>query len=1385
MAYKHNCGCGGGGCNCVPNIVDINCVKEVPWESVDTLLGIDSCQRTVGVEKPLYELSALDRDKLDALKLDGDGTYFLADDGTYKPISFETDTIVLDYYESAANFVINNQEKLSLIWDKVQDDKEAFIHLFVDPYTLPINYAYGTRTLILEYDRPIITVTGDDIELTRLKISIAMFTDVYPFNVVYYEVRTYVDADGIVVTNGDGNSALFNDGQYKPVYTKAQVDALVAALNERIDNADGDISSLEGRVTVVENGLISANERIDQNAQSITDLANSTTEAFNTVNSQLDALDERVTVNEGNIEINRIEIENLRDDFTNLDHFRGYFETTDQITAISNPTNGDYAWNAETGTVWTYNGTTWANSGVPIPDQTVLASESIPQVPEGNGDVGVSLRYMRADAVIPSDPTKVNIEDLDAYLPLAGNTQATRMTGDIWMSNGNQLILTNSGNSYLRQNSTDNVTELNGNGVGGINLIAGNGTVKANGEEIVTYDTAGDINAKRNIILKNDCKLLGTDATSATHNLIEYSRFGIIDAGSSTTPFNITSSARPTVQLSGETGAQAHAVAFLSDVTALETDLTDQLNDLETQVVQNTADIEVNTTDIENLREDLAARELFRGYYATTNQITSLPNPVQGNYAWNAQTGTVWVYNGTTWADSGDPIPDQTVTASDQTPAVPQGTGYVGLSEQYMRADAVIPQDPTKASVASLNDVANDLSELSDELDNYKESNDSAVSNLNGLVASNTSAISGLGNRVTNAEGNIVTLQNRASGIEGNINTINETLSNTNTTLNSYITSNNTRVTNLETAAFDTQGRVSALENQGQSLTSRVAVSEQNILAHNTRIATNEANIANLLSGQGTIQTGLTELQGRVSTAESNISTNTSDIESILQQLSDTEHFRGYYQTTDEVTAIANPEAGDYAWNGETNTVWLYNGTTWTNSGQALPDVIVTASDALPLIDGAADAGTSLEYSRGDHRHPTDTTRASQSDFSDLSDFVDVISSTLTDVSGQVDGIYTRSVNNEVNISSLQNSITGLQSDVTGLQSDVSVNTSAIDAVNNRVELVDGDIITLENRVSNHDTQIAGLSGRVTALESEINDINTNVVTITGQQNITGQKTFNGSTFLNALPVNASSYIGSSVQRYNSGYFRNLDAVSFAANVISPSGNNTTIGSNNSSFDSGYIITLNSYEVRSTELITNNLNTENLFVNGHPIVTDGTGDMFLSDDGTYKVISGGGSDYVDLTSNQTITGVKTFSDNIISTGVVPVEFGAPSIGLATNRFNRGYFNIMNATSYEGLSIAITGAATAQHFNNVPLTALGDGSRFLANDGNYRIFSSQSDTYDVNGITVGTGITILDVFYNGIKLRDSQYSIISDTLTILDTNITSVADNTDFITYNYF
>lgn len=67
------------------------------------------------------------------------------------------------------------------------------------------------------------------------------------------------------------------------------------------------------------------------------------------------------------------------------------------------------------------------------------------------------------------------------------------------------------------------------------------------------------------------------------------------------------------------------------------------------------------------------------------------------------------------------------------------------------------------------------------------------------------------------------------------------------------------------------------------------------------------------------------------------------------------------------------------------------------------------ASTSTPLMDGTAAVGTELAFARGDHRHPTDTSRAAASDLTTLSGRVDDLE-TAVGSGGSVDSKITAAI---------------------------------------------------------------------------------------------------------------------------------------------------------------------------------------------------------------------------------------------------------------------------------------------------------------------------------------------------------------------------------------
>ena len=118
------------------------------------------------------------------------------------------------------------------------------------------------------------------------------------------------------------------------------------------------------------------------------------------------------------------------------------------------------------------------------------------------------------------------------------------------------------------------------------------------------------------------------------------------------------------------------------------------------------------------------------------------------------------------------------------------------------------------------------------------------------------------------------------------------------------------------------------------------------------------------------------------------ISTNTADIGLIQEDIAKREHFRGYFATHAEISALAHSIAGDYAYCAQavppqaTGNKWIYTGPEngWEDSGEPVPDQTVPPGDANPKMNGTAAPGLSNEYSRSDHVHPADVSKAGRSE---------------------------------------------------------------------------------------------------------------------------------------------------------------------------------------------------------------------------------------------------------------------------------------------------------------------------------------------------------------------------------------------------------------------
>lgn len=114
------------------------------------------------------------------------------------------------------------------------------------------------------------------------------------------------------------------------------------------------------------------------------------------------------------------------------------------------------------------------------------------------------------------------------------------------------------------------------------------------------------------------------------------------------------------------------------------------------------------------------------------------------------------------------------------------------------------------------------------------------------------------------------------------------------------------------------------------------------------------------------------------------IDQNASDIKSLQGEIDSASHLMGYFETAQElIDAVTDPQNGDYGYVTETGTIWSYNDGVWSDTGREIPSGVINPYEGSPLMDGEAEAGVIGEYSRGDHRHPSDSSKVDVTTFDD------------------------------------------------------------------------------------------------------------------------------------------------------------------------------------------------------------------------------------------------------------------------------------------------------------------------------------------------------------------------------------------------------------------
>ncbi len=163
----------------------------------------------------------------------------------------------------------------------------------------------------------------------------------------------------------------------------------------------------------------------------------------------------------GAINENKVAIDGLRTDIINEAHFRGAFQTNEEVKTSYGNMN-DYAWSLESGTVWIYGSDGWADSGKPIPNQAIAKSTTTPLM-DGVAAIGNTNTYADGAHVHPTDVTRASAA---AFSEEVANREAADSAlndkiENVYLSVKETLRVENWSNNQQTLNLS-NVTAING-----------------------------------------------------------------------------------------------------------------------------------------------------------------------------------------------------------------------------------------------------------------------------------------------------------------------------------------------------------------------------------------------------------------------------------------------------------------------------------------------------------------------------------------------------------------------------------------------------------------------------------------------------------------------------------------------------------------------------------------------------------------------------------------------------------------------------------------------------------------------------------------------------------------------------------------------------------
>lgn len=291
--------------------------------------------------------------------------------------------------------------------------------------------------------------------------------------------------------------------------------------------------------------------------------------------------------------------------------------------------------------------------------------------------------------------------------------------------------------------------------------------------------------------------------------------------------------------------------------------------------------------------------------------------------------------------------------------------------------DTTIPKLNTLEETINTNKTETDksIANLTQTVSNNKEELEQSINTNSSNISQLQTSVKTLETNVDTNTEDINTLQTQVETNTGNITTNTEDID----TLKSNVSELQTSVEDNTQTITTMNSSITQNTNDIQSLTTRVTSAENNITENTTNISNNTQSIGNINTTLENQADSISVLETQTETNRVTTQANTVAIQGLVNQFDTYHHyFQGYYEHTADIQEL-EAERGDYAYNGETNTIWAFD-TVWSDTFDPIPSDMGGKTQTTPLMDGEASVGTENYYAAGDHRHPTDITRASAED---------------------------------------------------------------------------------------------------------------------------------------------------------------------------------------------------------------------------------------------------------------------------------------------------------------------------------------------------------------------------------------------------------------------